>query len=871
MSEPMPDGLPDAQEAVDAMANPPGRNTLRRQVSAHAQALARMRERLAAPGRDLALRSLARGATGEPAIALLDAWAVVADTVSFYSERIATEGFLRTAVHRASVRELARTLGYELRPGVAAQVDLAFTVETAGDPPEVVIVPAGTPVQSIPGPGQLPQTFETGADLEARGVWNDIPAVDARPQTIEFGQDWLWVRGPVTTRPGDLVLVARERGFAGSPVAALAFGSPTRSVHTVTAVVPDADGHPGWTQLVLDGPILATTGDVSAGIADDQAAPPAGVFVPGPWTVVQVLAFRERLRLFGWNAPDPNLLVHDDTAPVGSEKTSETDATLRWTGFEVGNPVEVDGDHPALLADSWLVLDQPGLRVPYEVMTVEADGAAKYALNGPITRTTLVLDGTEEAKTELARFDRRRAVVHAVSLELPATEQPDVAPLSGTSVDIAATDPPLPAGRRVLLVGDLAPTESGAATASTPAVPIVAGAEVVSCTPIGDTATMTLVVREPLPALSRQGLLVRGNIATATHGETVHQVLGSGDGRTAFPVYRPRRAPLTFVRASTPHGARAELVVRVDGVQWTEVDDLLTAGPTDRVYVLRQEEGGGARIVLGDGVHGTRPATGIENIVADHRVGIGEDGAVAARSVSLLVRRPLGIRDVTNPAAATDWAPAETLQEARVNAPLRIRTLDRAVSVADHEDFARGYAGVGPARADLLWDGRSYRVLVSVLGASATVPSTDLVNDLHTALDLARDPGTLLEVRAGQTLWFGARVEVAHDPAYERPAVLDAVQLAMSAAFGAPVRAFAAPVSSAAVLLAVRSVAGVAACTVPRLFRLADPPPAQPVLPPDAEGLDVVGALPGRWDGAVLPAQLLALAAGAVEIGEMTP
>ena len=188
-------------------------------------------------------------------------------------------------------------------------------------------------------------------------------------------------------------------------------------------------------------------------------------------------------------------------------------------------------------------------------------------------------------------------------------------------------------------------------------------------------------------------------------------------------------------------------MVRVDGVQWTEVDDLLTAGPTDRVYVLRQEEGGGARIVLGDGVHGTRPATGIENIVADHRVGIGEDGAVAARSVSLLVRRPLGIRDVTNPAAATDWAPAETLQEARVNAPLRIRTLDRAVSVADHEDFAHGYAGVGPARADLLWDGRSYRVLVSVLGASATVPSTDLVNDLHTALDLARDPGTLLEVR----------------------------------------------------------------------------------------------------------------------------
>ena len=98
-----------------------------------------MRDRLAAgraeygdladDGDDLALRAMARLGTDDPSIALLDAWAVVTDTVAFYSERIANEGFLRTATQRRSVRELARTLGYELRPGVAAQVDLVFTVE----------------------------------------------------------------------------------------------------------------------------------------------------------------------------------------------------------------------------------------------------------------------------------------------------------------------------------------------------------------------------------------------------------------------------------------------------------------------------------------------------------------------------------------------------------------------------------------------------------------------------------------------------------------------------------------------------------------------------------------------------------------------
>ena len=94
----------------------------------HGDSLARMRTWLAASdSQPLAIRSLAQPGTDDPAVALLDAWAVVADVVSFYTERIAQEGFLRTATERDSVRQQARTLGYELRPGVAAQVELAFT------------------------------------------------------------------------------------------------------------------------------------------------------------------------------------------------------------------------------------------------------------------------------------------------------------------------------------------------------------------------------------------------------------------------------------------------------------------------------------------------------------------------------------------------------------------------------------------------------------------------------------------------------------------------------------------------------------------------------------------------------------------------
>src|SRR5262245_8940870 len=89
------------------------------------------------------LAALTTRASDDPAIALLDAWATVADVLTFYQERIANEGYLRTATERRSVLELARAIGYELKPGVAASAYLAFTVESAAGAPGVSVVPQG--------------------------------------------------------------------------------------------------------------------------------------------------------------------------------------------------------------------------------------------------------------------------------------------------------------------------------------------------------------------------------------------------------------------------------------------------------------------------------------------------------------------------------------------------------------------------------------------------------------------------------------------------------------------------------------------------------------------------------------------------------
>jgi hypothetical protein len=167
------------------ISNPPGQPQLRYRIDIQPTFLQRMVNDLphqtVPPGstEDDATRplnALSARALDDPSIALLDAWATVADVLTFYQERIANEGYLRTAVERRSVLELARQIGYELSPGVAAFTELAFTVEDAPGAPRNVPVPLGTRVLSVPGPGETPQTFETIEEIVARPEWNAFPA-----------------------------------------------------------------------------------------------------------------------------------------------------------------------------------------------------------------------------------------------------------------------------------------------------------------------------------------------------------------------------------------------------------------------------------------------------------------------------------------------------------------------------------------------------------------------------------------------------------------------------------------------------------------------------------------------------------------------
>ncbi|WP_263381647.1 putative baseplate assembly protein [Granulicella arctica] len=203
--------------------NRPGLPALTYRAGTHGSFLETMKARLAgltlkAVGSDGQTQTTFRPLQGlttrdesDPAIALLDSWATIADVLTFYQERFANEGYLRTAVKRRSVLELSRLVGYTLRPGVASSVYVAYTLDDNQTDP--VTIPAGSRSQSIPGPGEMPQYFETNDDLLTRKEWNDLEVRATRPQVINLSNaleiNTLYVSGLTTNlRTGDLLLLS---------------------------------------------------------------------------------------------------------------------------------------------------------------------------------------------------------------------------------------------------------------------------------------------------------------------------------------------------------------------------------------------------------------------------------------------------------------------------------------------------------------------------------------------------------------------------------------------------------------------------------------------------------------------------------------
>jgi hypothetical protein len=749
---------------------------------------------------DVTLAGLSTREDDDFAITVLDLWAAVADVLTFYQERYANEAFLRTATRRESVRRLADLIGYQLAPGAAALTWLAFSLESG----QALALPAGLRVQTVPGQGtKTPEAAAAApspAPASTTGAAAAAAPVPDLPQTFETLQGF----------SADARL-NRLRVF-GAPAGPgpLAAGQTEAVLDRVAGPAIAASLHPGDRVVIWNDsqPTGVEEKQVRAVRLDDDAAtvgwtqPVAGTTWSGATSASRLTRI---LRLFGHDVPAQAFSLATDPSSLGGVKWSQatTSYTYPQTAAETTPVVAgtsllcLDGRIDGINAgDRLLVADTADAGQKRQVTVVAVD-QTQDSLGGVTTSVTRL-----RVAPAVAATDRRLirvyhlagpaitfwqwgypATMASTNVYLPGRRTQDAvgagvevgrhieqgAFTSGVVIHPGEID----VGRRVILTDARGSTVLGVVQCPTAIEPSNAAP--------GTFAHLVISLQTDVPpALDAASAVLLGNVARASHGETVRaEVLGNGDASREFQRVALKKKPLTYIPGEGPVPLVSSLQVQVDGIRWHEVPSLYGRGPTDRVLVTRIGDDGTAIVQFGDGKTGARVPTGQGNISATYRTGTGLAGRVAAGALTTALDRPRGLKSVTNPVPATGGAEPEEAADARQNAPRTVRTFGRIVSIRDFEDQVRATGEVAKAGARWIWDGLDQAIFLTIAAQQGELLGAQDLRGIAASLASVRDTNVRLRIANFVPIPVRVQATVRTDPDLDAKAVLAAAQAAV--------------------------------------------------------------------------------------------
>jgi predicted phage baseplate assembly protein len=466
---------------------------------------------------------------------------------------------------------------------------------------------------------------------------------------------------------------------------------------------------------------------------------------------------------------------------------------LRATVF-ARNLLALDAVYDGISQGGWVVIDRPSkgqpdgipgdpllARVFTTILEVRTVALADFGITGKVTQLVLADDWLDGQDTSLAQV--RGATVYTRGEHFDLATESDPSDVGGDQIELAALYEGLQPGRLIVVSGERADVPA-AGIPGAEANMIAAVRQVVEPDRPGDAVHTVITLAVPLGyTYRRPSVHVSANVVRASHGATREEPIGSGDAGRPGQTFTLFQAPLTWLAADTPLGAASTLTVRVDGVRWQEIDSFAGRGPNERVYVTSTGDDGRTRVTFGDGIHGARLTTGVENVRARYRVGVGSVGNLKENQITQLTTRPLGVSGVNNPLPTSGGADPDDGRALRRGIPVAVGALDRLVGVADYEDFTRARAGMGRASASRLVDGSQEIVHVTVAGTGDIVlaDDSDIVTALRASLVTFGDPRlpVMVAVREAVLLLAAATVQVDADHTFElveplvRAAVLD--------------------------------------------------------------------------------------------------
>jgi hypothetical protein len=602
-------------------------------------------------------------------IMLLEMWAYVCDSIAFYDEVIADESYLRTASLRPSVRKLVGLLGYVPRPAIAARVDLAILAEGRLR----ITLPAGTQFRSGAFPGGPPQIFELAADSRVHPFLSRW--------TLERRRGTRLTQSPFHASQLTLLLDPTSvRLKAGQIVLVEDTLNENRTRARLAQSLTDTTGGDGakYKTVQLNSPVPIPGNTPVSGVrlmSPSQTGTiwqqpiawyPSGLFIAAPGIIV-------------FDAPHRDIRLGDK---IVLDKAGD----MRW--FNVTRTF-----------DYQVSLPSPG---PITV----SNGGTTSTINVPapqITVTVLFLDAAinDPQRRELGAPDWTGN--DAASVKVHFGFRASGVPIAELSLKLLPGDP--------LIVS---PPVEIPQDGKSPGTFLLEdhdtiGAEISASLDFG---TRVLTASPRLSEALAAPVLAYGNVVSLTRGERVAaEVLGSGDASLSSQAFKLKKSPLTYLPGVDAPSSTLE--VYVDGLRWTESPSFFGVAPDAQVYIVRQNDAGDSFVTFGDGIRGSRLATGINNVVAYYRFGAGK-ASPPAGSITQMGKPVKGISSARNPVAAYGGDDAEPASGLRTYAPRSALLLGRAISLADMEAAAAEVGGVRAVRCEWQWNVKQQRPLVEV-------------------------------------------------------------------------------------------------------------------------------------------------------------
>jgi len=697
-----------------------------------------------------------RPVPGDLGLQMAEWWAVCADVLTFYNQRIATQAYLRTADQLPSIQRLIRLLGYRPHPGIGSHGVLAAV--TSGTTP--LTLPAGFPIQSKPGPGKQPQTFELNAATPVQAP----SAITADPVGTGnlAGDDGssVLLNGRVTSvKAGDHLLLL-PRGWAGGTNTAY-------QLATVQTLAPTHDprGHP-LTRVTFSTPLALPAGVQANDYRLLRSAQTTRIWPYDTGTVLSVKSNAVDLdsAVRTIRAGDPVLFEAPAVAPSDLVLTMPTFTGPFGVVFGGGGITLLDAPETTLVSVTnyseavwYTVADpsdpskpkpgQPANFIPVGLLRSEIGFSPK------LIGDTGVWDSHKSGAT--IRFDWRDVGT------LVATPPQSFSGIPGQQLT-ATGDATFPIGTYPVLVqgaGGIGANATGTVLSSAPTV--------MTLTDLPDPA-------QPMVA----PLTVLPDLLSVSRGKTVaSEVLGSGNPGIVGQIFTLQNAPLTYLQSSDSTSGdnySSTLTVWVDGIAWTEVASFYNQPGDARIFVTREDDTGHTQVRFGDGTNGARLTSGVNNVVAKYRYGSGGE-VPAAGTLTVLAKPWPGLRAVRNPVPMGGGADPDPPDRIRQDAPRSTLTLGRAVSLDDHAAIALAAPGVSRAMADWVFDGAAQRAAVTVWVGDDEAAR----NAAQAALDAAVDPNRPVRVRLATATPVHLSATIVIDPRYVFDPVMAAVQAAL--------------------------------------------------------------------------------------------